>query len=321
MMSVYRVIATGAILVTLPFAAVAQDTTSMTSTITLGYGHSSLDFLGGDIGVNTVSLNFASDIKFGSRVSLGFDVDLSKSDVSISGGGPDVDIDVTRLALEPTYHFGNGVNAGLYYQRGDVDITSLGFPFSIGGQLNSYGLTLGYGRGPWEASLHVGKTDIQPSLGGIDITDYGIAASYDISSNFEIFGQVSRSDINIPGPDIALTLVAIGGDYAFDNGLSVFGTIGKFDVGGVPVDATQIALGLAYDIGQNGSGIPMTLSLEVARTKTDFGPISADIDYIGVGLTIPIGNGASSKPLNTRARAARGDYHTAVFSGFKALGF
>lgn len=303
-----------AVLATFPAASYAQSVT-MTSAVSLGFASSSIDVGGGDIDITSMSLDFESDIWFGSNVSVGLDFGITQSDIDI--GGLDLQADLMSLAIEPAYHFGNGGYLGVYYRMGDLDLSIATLPITFGVDTHSYGVFGGYESGPIWVEAFVGTSDTDPGLpGSIDVMDYGIAASYDVAPNFEIFGSIARTDIDFGGGfDVDLTSYALGAEYSFNNGLAVYGSVGRIDVGTpLPfgIDATDFTLGLAYDLSGAGSGIPVNLNLEVSRTNLDLGPIgSTDIDRIGVGVTIPIG-GHSSTPLNSRTSAARGDYRSVI---------
>ena len=302
-----------AVLATFPAAAFAQ-TMTMTSAVTFGFASSTIDTGGTDIDVNTMSLDFESDTMFGANFNLGLDFGITQSDFDFGGLG--VQVDLMSLAIEPSYRFTGGGYLGVYYRLGDLDVSLPFIPITFGVDTRNYGIFGGYEAGPLWIEGFVGRSDLDPSLAGVDIMDYGIAASYDIAPNWEVFGSVSRTDIDTGGAfDVDLTNISIGTEYGFGNGLSIYGSIGRTDIGTpLPfgIDATDFTLGLAYDLGQGGSGVPVNLNLELSRTSVDFGPLaSVDIDRIGLGITIPLGGGASD-PLNSRTSAARGDYRSVI---------
>lgn len=305
-----------AVLATFPAAAFAQ-TMTMTSAVTLGFASSTIDAGGGDVDVSTMSLDFESDTMFGPNFNLGLDFGITQSDFDL-GGGFDLQVDLMSLAIEPSYRFGNGGYIGVYYRMGDLDVSLPFIPITFGVDTRNYGIFGGYENGPLWVEGFVGTSDLDPGLpAGIDIMDYGIAASYDVAPNWEVFGSVTRTDIDTGGGfDIDLTNISLGTEYGFANGLSVYGSVGRTDIGTPApfnIDATDFTLGLAYDLGQGGSGVPVSLNLELSRTTLDLGPIgSTDIDRIGLGVTIPLGGGSAPAPLNSRTSAARGDYRSAI---------
>ncbi len=291
----------------------------MSSTVTLGYGMSSIDISGGpDIDLDTFTLAFASDIRFSPSFNLG--LDFSVAQTNASGLVPYVfdEVSLIHLGIEPSYHFGNGFYAGVYYHLTDGDISGSPLPASIGVDMESVGIFGGYENGPWGVELFYGASDPGTDFGlgaDIDITDYGLSASYDLSPNFEIFGAVARADIDIGGADLDGTLIAVGADYSFNNALSVYGSVGQVDVGSpfpIDIDVMNYTLGLAYDFAATGSGVPVSLNLELSRSSLDTdGYLDADVNRVGFGVTIPIGGG-SNNSLDSNTRAARGDYRSVI---------
>ena len=319
-MSIRTLLATAAI-IALPGAALAQMTPTMSSTITLGFSSTSLDALGADIDLNTTSIDVASDIAFGPNVNvaLDFGIAMTEIDTPLPIG---IDADLMSFAFEPSYHFANGAYVGAYYRMGDLDISISLLPITLGVDTHQSGIFAGYESGPFWVEVFFGTSDSDPGIGGIDITDYGLAASYDVMPNLEVFGSYTRTNIDLGGADIDLSLYAIGADYDFGNGLSVYGSVGRFDVGlpiPVSIDATQFSMGLSYDLAQAGGGFPGVVGLEVSRTNADLGPISADATSFGLSLTIPLGNNASTTALNSHSQVARGQYRSAISGGLASL--
>jgi len=305
-----------AALASLPAVASAQGVT-MASTVTLGFSFGSVDGIPGtDIDLNTTSIDFASDIMFGTNFGVGLDFAIAQTEVDIAGAPFGIDLDLIGLAIEPVYYFGNGAYAGLYYRMGDLDLSISAIPITFGVDTRSFGVFGGYESGPLWVEGYVGSSDTDPGLpGSIDVMDYGLYASYDVMPNLEVFGGIARTDIDAPGFGVDLTMYSIGADYDFGNGLGVYGSVDRIDIGTpipINIDATAFTLGLGYDLGQSGAGVPVNLNLEFSRTTLDLGPLaSLDVDRIGLGVTIPIGGG-SSQPLNSNTRAARGDYRSVI---------
>lgn len=309
----YRGLLASVAMLALPAVASAQVVT-MTSSVTLGFSSSSIDGIGPDVDLTGMSLDFNSDIMIGSNVTVAFDFGLAQTSVDIAGAPFDIQIDLMSLAIEPAYHFGNGGYAGVYYRMGDLDVSISVIPITFGVDSHSFGIFGGYENGPLWVEGFVGSSDTDPSIGGVDVMDYGIAAAYEISPNFEVFGSIARTDIDLGGGfDIDLTNFSLGAEYGFGNGLSVYGSVGRTDIGTpipVSIDVSDMTLGLAYDLGQ--SGAPISLNFEVSRTSLDVGPLpSIDVNRFALGVTIPIGGG-SSQPLNSNTSAARGDYRSVV---------
>lgn len=197
---------------------------------------------------------------------------------------------------------------------GDLDVSTSGLPIAIGVDTDSYGVFAGYEHGPLWVEGFIGTSDSDPGLAGVDITDYGIAASYDVNAQLAVFGSIIQTDIDAGGTDLDLTAISIGADYDFGNGLTAYGSVGMLDIGLGPAgdfDATGMTLGLAYDL--TSTGTPVILNAEYSRTTIDLAPlpVEPDIDRFAVGVTIPLGGGTAT-PLNSNTRTARGDYRSAI---------
>lgn len=306
-----------AVALMVPFAAQAQDGPDFSGTVTLGFSQSSVGGLPDDVDFGGMSLDAETDIMFSEAFGVGLDFSYATAALDIEGLVTDVDIDLMGLAIEPVYHFGNGAYAGIYYRIGDLDLSepslALGLPLALGVDTESYGLFAGYESGPLWVEGFIGTSDTDPGLpGGIDIMDYGIAASYDINSQVEVFGSVLRSDIDGLGPSVDLTAWSIGADYDFGNGFSTYGSVGivNIDLGPDDFDATGLTVGAAYDL--TAQGTPVILNAEYSHTNIDGIPgLDPDIGRFALGVTIPLGGG-SGEPLNSNVRTARGDYRSAI---------
>jgi len=310
-------------LLALPLAAQAQTGPGFSGAMTLGYSSSSIEFApGADADYNALSIDVISDIAFSEAFSVGLDFSMTSGTLD-AGGGLEIDLDLIGLAIEPEYHFGNGAYAGVYYRMGDLDLSLPFLPITVGVDTESYGVFGGYEHGPLWVEAFVGRSDTDPGLpGGIDIVDYGLAASYQINSQFGVFGSVLRTDIDGFGASVDLTSVAIGADYDFGNGFMAYGSLGMLNVSeplGLHIDGNNLTIGAAYDLTTMGT--PAILSAEYSRTTIDVGAfpgIDPEIDRFAVGLTIPLGGG-SSMPLNSNTRTARGDYRSAIAAVVNSL--
>ncbi|GAA5064836.1 hypothetical protein GCM10023209_01720 [Roseibacterium beibuensis] len=302
----------------MPAVATAQSAVTFDGTVSLGFSMSNVDLDPiGDFDLSGMTLELDTDIGLTDAFSVGLDFGLSANTVDVAG--TDIDIDLMSLAIEPVYQFGNGAYAGVYYRMGDLDLSigDIFGPINIGVDTESYGLFGGYEDGPIWVEAFIGTSDGEPEIpgGGIDIMDYGIAASYDINPDFDVFGSILRTDIDAGGADLALTAYSIGADYGFGNGLAVYGSVGLLDIDLGPLgdfDATGMTLGMSYDLSGMGS-VPVVLNAEYSRTTVDLGGLGIDpeIDRFALGVTIPLGGG-SSQPLNTNTGTARGDYRSAI---------
>jgi hypothetical protein len=322
-MSARTLLATAAILC-VPAVAFAQTAPTITSTVTVGFSSASLDGIpGANIDLTTTTLDMQNDIAFTPNINVGLDFGMSMTDIDIAGVPFSVEADLLSFAFEPSYHFGNGAYIGVYYRSGDLDLSIVPLPITLGVDTSQMGLFAGYESGPLWVEAFYGTSDSSPSLPGVDITDYGISASYDVMPNLEVFGHLARTDIDLGGASIDLTAFAIGADYDFGNGLSLYGSYGMLDVGiplPVSIDADQFSIGLSYDLTAAGSSIPALLSLEYTSSTVDLGPLaSIDVDSIGLGFTIPLGHNGSLTPLNSSTQVARGQYRSAVSGTLASL--
>jgi len=310
--------------IALPGAALAQMTPTMSSTVTLGFTSGSLDvaiFPGYDVDLTTTSIDVENDIMFGSNVNVGLDFGIAMTEIDATGGTANADL--MSFAFEPSYHFANGAYVGAYYRMGDLDLSIALLPITLGVDTRQSGIFAGYESGPLWIEAFYGTSDTDPGIGGIDVTDMGLAVSYSVMPNLDVFGSYTRTDIDTGGfLDIDLTMMAIGADYDFGNGLSVYGSVGRLDIGTpfpIDLDATQFSLGASYDLAQAGGGFPGVVSLEMTRTSFDLAGLDADVNSFGLGLTIPLGNNASTTALNSSTQVARGSYRSAIAGGLASL--
>jgi len=309
----------GAVAFAAPVAAQAQAGPEFSGSVSLSYSNTDIDpgFPYPDVDLNGTSLDLETDIMFANGLGVGLDFGLFMGSLSRAGDPFEIEIDLIGLAIEPVYHFDNGAYAGVYYRMGDTDVSLSSIPgLNIGVDTVSYGIFAGYETGPLWVEGFIGVSDSDPGLpGDIDIRDFGVAMSYDINSQFEVFGSVVRTSIDTPGPEVDLTGLSLGGEYDFGNGLSMYGSIGRMNIDvNAPVSfgATGMTLGVAYDLAQAGMG-PMMLNAEYSRTSVDLDGLLPDweLNRWSIGVTIPLGGG-SSDPLNSNTRAARGDYRSAI---------
>jgi hypothetical protein len=301
----------------LPGVALAQNSPSFSGTVTLGYSLGSVDGIpGANIDLNTTTLDLETDIGFGSNFNIGLDFGLSMTDVDISGVPIGLEADLMSFGIEPSYQFGNGIYAGLYYRMGDLDVSISFLPITFGVDTNQYGLFGGYEKDALWIEGFYGKSDTSPGLSGVDITDWGLSASYDISPNFEIFGNFTRTGIDLGPADIDLSVYALGAEYSFQNGMNVYGSIGFMDVDlpiPVSIDGNQYTIGMSYDLANANANVPIVVSLEYTMSDLNIPvPISPGINAFSFGLTIPLGADADRTPLNSSTQMARGKYRSAV---------
>lgn len=300
-------------------------------TVTLGYNMSNIGGLGDigddlDIGLRGHSLDIETDILFSPSFAIGIDAGFASTtvNVDIDGLGDfDAELDLISLAVEPVFRFGNGAYAGVYYRAGDFDASIdalIGLPITIGVDTDSYGFFGGYDSGPIWLEGWYGVSDSDPGLpGDVDITDFGLAASYDVGNGLGVFGSAIHTNIGVEGPDFDVTFSAysLGSDYDFGNGFVAYGSAGMLNIdldGDADFSAHGFTIGGSYELSSMGT--PVMLSAEYSRTTVDISDlgvpnsIEPEINRFAVGLTIPLGR--SSEPLNSNTRTARGDYRSAI---------
>ncbi|MDQ2093812.1 porin [Rhodalgimonas zhirmunskyi] len=275
--------------------------------VTLGYSQTDIGGTGADASAG--SLDFNGVYNFDTGFSLGFDASLVVADISNGGG----DMDLNYLALNGEYKLQNGVTFGGYIERGEVDDNGL---LLGNARLTSYGLTFGYEVENLDAEAYIGASDTSPSLGGgTDINDFGVRVGYQISPQAFMVGSLARSEISNTGVSVDIDMIALGGGYAFNNQWSVYGGVQRISVDAASLDETTYGLGVAYSPAAI-SAMPMTLSLELARTDVDLGGASSDLDTVRLGLTVPLGNTKKNVPANSVVNNIAKGGHNVVTSGF-----
>ena len=317
----------------LPAAAMAQDALGFNGTVTLSYSINNNDLAD----YNSLNLSLDSEVVFSPNFLVGFDLDAAMLDIDTSSppiAAPgDVDLDWSRFALEPTYNFGNGFAASLYYQSFEVDISApfIGPAINIGTDIESYGIAGQYSRDNWYVGAYFGQSDTDPGLGplGVDIDDFGLNAGISLANGVDIYGQFARTSVSIVGApsDLDFDLLAVGADYTFENGLLLYGSIARLGIdipGGPGVDPTQLSIGVGYDLANLGSGIPAMAHFEIAHTNLDLpGPLPGGIDdnvtKFTVGINFALGGGTVGVPLDSAARLATGEVRSALLTSLNGL--
>jgi hypothetical protein len=307
----YRIVGGFLVSATLFAAASAAADPMLDGTFTLGYTDGSSDV--GDY--SGVTLGFSSEIGGGAGFRTGIDVDLARFTDET-----DAEIDLTRLALEPRYHFASGFIFGAYLQRTSAEIGNAGVFTGLDGHIDSYGAVFGYEQGALQIDGYFGASEIDPEIPGVDLSDMGVSVAYDVSPKMHVSGQLARTRIEAGGTETDIDMLGVAATYEVRQGFSVFGAYGALDVSDTPLDANSISLGVGYDVSGLGNLPPATASLEYARSSADIGGPSEDIDVFRLGISFPIGKGASSVPLNSSARSFGGGVRTvlpsAVLGGF-----
>ena len=300
---------------------VADDPIS--TTFTFGYSSGDID---GDIDLSTMTFDVDSDISLGSNINIALGLSISKTTVEdLLGPGGDIDAELISFGFDPSYHFGNGGYAGVYYRSGDLDIAIPIIPINFGIDTSSMGIFGGYESGPLWVEAFYGTSDAD-LIGPGDITDYGASFSYGATADRDVFGHVARTDIEDGfGDNLELTILGVGAEYRMQNGLAFYGSLGRLNTGGTivaggDVYANQATLGASYALQ---TSIPAVFSLEFTKTEVDLdgllGPDPLDIDTVSVGLTIPVGSNAKAKPLNSSTQTARGASRSAISGALATL--
>ncbi|WP_157440817.1 porin [Aestuariivita boseongensis] len=314
-----------------PAAAMAQDAgLGFNGTVTLSYSMNNNDLADYD----SINLGLSSDVVFSPNFHVGFDLDAAMLSLDTAAlVGSDVDLDWSRFALEPTYNFGNGFSASVYYQSFEVDLSAALIPaINIGTDIESVGIAGQYAQDNWYVGAYFGQSDTDPGLGvlGIDIDDFGLNAGIEMANGLDIYGQFARTSVSITGApgDVDADLLAVGANYTYANGLMIYGSIARLGIDipipGADFDPTQVSLGVAYDLANLGSGIPAVAHLEVAHTSLDLPlalppGIDDDVTKVSFGINFALGGGAVDVPLDSGARIAKGDIRSALISSLTGL--
>lgn len=251
-----------------------------------------------DIDERSLRFSFEGNLNLSEKFKIGIDISHSKMEL-IEAGVPNFDLDFTRFSVMPTYYFENGVLAGVYVQDASASITN----FSL--NLESYGAFVGYSDNKFSVEGYAGKTDTDTFPEGVDGDNVGIIGTFMPAENLQIFGHYSREKYSAGILDISLS--AIGAEYKFESGWSVFGAFSAIDIANSPVSVRQTSIGVSYDLAQHG--MPGIVSLD--WNDTDFGVLGLDQKIVSLGWTIPFG-GAAAAPQTCTMSNARGKNRSAL---------
>jgi len=287
----------GAIVATFPLAAAAQD---ISGAATLGLGH--VNGTDGFPDTTVLSLDGKIDVTYDNRLSFGATASSAKADIE----GIAEDVGVNVFGLTGGVGFANFWTAGAYVELSRIDIDGLGSE-----SLDSYGLSLGYGSDMMAFEAFLGETDTDILTGtGVDWTDLGATALFNIGTDGAVGGHVVRSRLSGGGGEADLTSIGLGGHFAFGNGFVGFAGVTRAEVDDLVGDLTTVGFGIGYDLSTMAN-FPATVSLELARSSIDDGTDSYDEDTIRFGLTLPFG-GAKTAPMNSVAANAMSPNRTAL---------
>lgn len=298
-----RVIA-GAIALACPIAGAAQD---WNNTATIGAGWGDISDGGGDVVSYTFDLS--GSVAFDSGFRVGYDLGFVSADFDDLG----FDASATSVVLAPRYRFsGKPVTIGAYLDHGILDISGLGTDL----EATSYGLTAGYETDTWRATAFYGITETDPDLpAGVDVTDAGLQLGFVASDRVTLAGNYVKTMVDVPGGSIDADLVELAATYAVTSNIGLFGGISHATVSGFGFsgDFNTYGIGASYFLGDH-VGLPITMSLEAARSELVLLGTSAEMDTIRLGLTVPLGGGGAKLPLNSAAGAIQNGRHSAVTS-------
>jgi hypothetical protein len=251
------------------------------------------------------SLNFSleSNVHLSEQFKIGVDISHNKLTVE-TVGGIDFDFATTRFSVMPTYSFGNGYYAGLYLQ--DARISAL----TASVNLESYGALAGYVGDNFSVEGYAGRTSLGTNIGAqIDADNIGFIGTLKPTEDLQIFAHYSLANINgAIGTLGDASFAAIGAEYGFGSGWSMFGAFSSADQDGNAAPIRQSSVGVSYDLSERG--MPGTLSLDWSRT--DYGFAGLEQDMVSLGWTIPFG-GAVAAPRTCTMNNARGK-NRAAFS-------
>lgn len=287
----------GAIVAVLPVSVAAQD---LSGAATFGYG--SFNASDGFPDTSVLSLDGALDVTYDNGLTFGGTASTAKADID----GIAEDLSVNTFGLTGGYKFANFWTAGAYFEFAEIDIDGLGSEST-----DSYGLSLGYASDLMGFEAFVGETDTDILTGtGVDWTDIGASAVFNIGTEGAVGGHVQRSRLSNGGVDVDLTSIGIGGHYALGNGFTGFAGVTRAEVDVLVGDVTTFGFGLGYDLTAVAN-FPATLSVELARSSLDDGVDNYDEDSIRFGITLPFG-AAKGAPMNSVAAGAMSPNRTAL---------
>lgn len=282
-----------------PVTATAME---WTNTITVGAGFGTLSGGGGD--VTTYSLDFSGAADFGNGLHVNYDLGFIGADFPTLG----FNADTLSGMIAPRYQFSEvPVSVGAYVDYGELGISGLGSNLSA----TSYGATLGYEAETWRATAFLGTTDTDPALpAGTSVTDFGLMIGVEASDRMSFAANAVRSQINSGGTSVDIDIVEVGGTYQVTNNIDLFAGISRASAIGI-LDISTYGLGASYFFGDM-VGIPLTASVEVARSELDVIVPLVTMDTVRFGLTMPIGKGGAKLPLNSLAGAIQNGRHSAA---------
>ncbi len=291
-------------------AAMAQD---FSGGLTFGLARSNISDV--DVDLTGLSLdgrlayNIGSGVTIGSRFNT-FSLDVSDADLDLNGN---------LIGLDVSYAISDAFSAGVFYEHAEVGVDISGTSLSSVASSNTYGIEGSYTTGALKLGAFVSVSDTGGLIGlalasaDVDVRSFGLSASYSPSSQLTVGGSAIRTtfDIGAINQDFDVDYIGLAGVYDINDTFTVFGGLSRTSQNDLDLDVTTIGLGVAYDLTAM-AGMPMSVSLELARTTPDLGGSDIDIDTVRLGLSIPLGTKTTKAPLNSTADAILNPSHNAI---------
>lgn len=273
-----------------PSLATAQE---ISGGVTLGFGDHDIDEL--SQGLRTTTLDGRVKMVFDNNIIFG--VQAGYIDVGIDN--VPIDLKGDFIGLDLGYRFSNGMSLGAYVEDLTLRVDLL--PIDI--SLRSVGLSGGFSMEGLEFGAFIGETTTSPDIGLLldaDIRNFGLSVKYAAMPNLNIGAAFLRATIDTSGTDVDIDLFGLAAAYDITEQFSVFGGVSRTTLDLADLDVTTMGLGVGYDLTAM-AGFASKVSLELARTDLSQGGGSADLDTIRLGLTFPLGGAGTEAPLNSVA--------------------
>ncbi|WP_216665424.1 porin [Pseudoruegeria sp. HB172150] len=277
------------------------------NTVTLGVGGGNLSDGNGEVVFYT--LDASGDVSYRSGFVLEYDLSLLRAEPGDITG----DTDGSMIGLAPRYRFGSGFSAGAYLENATVAATGL----SIDTEATSYGLTAGYETGPWSFSAFYGISDTEGALpDGSDVTDYGLGLTYILSDRVTLAANTIQTRADTSGGDGDADLYQFAATYQINQSWGLFGgaSFGSVDTPTEDGDISTFGIGGSYYFGDTFK-VPLTASLEYARSNLDSSLGDGEMNTVRFGLTIPLSGSGTYLPLNSVAGGVINSRRSAISSG------
>jgi len=291
-----------------PVAALAQD---FSGAVTLGYSHT--DVPDADIKLNGLSLDGRLDFSMGNGLTFGARYNTFNLDVA----GIDADVSGNLMAFDVTYDVSSAFSAGVFIEHAELGVDIGGISLGSVASSNTFGIEGHYKTGAMDFGAFVATGEpgglIAAGLAGVDLTHFGLSATYTPSDALTVGGSFIRTNLD-GGPlptDVDIDYIGLAAVYDINDKFSVFGGLSRTKTDIVDLKATTISLGGSYDMS-SFAGMPLMASLELAQTKPELFGTDTDINSIRLGLTIPLGGNAAKAPLNSGADAILNPSHSAL---------